>query len=663
MADVLVLSLGTTLGWRVADSLLIDQLRAAGADATAVSVRMGASGRMRRAYPVTDLVEALAARRALAAALRAHRPRALVICSTTAAMLADPGELPFAVRLDAPALLNRPGARNAALHALERRALRRARLVLPWSAAARHALPAGSAPALVLPPPVERSGEPPWRRDDLAVAYTPDVKAKGLDIVCAAWAAAEIRPRAARGVRRGARGGAGPSRAHRHPPARERRVSRQAPGGRVSRRAAARAGVRGRRALGGLRPGAARGAGGRRPVRHRALRGAVRGAAHGARAGPGARGPRARARRPGAGAAGGVRARRERGALLPRSARPRCSLPTARRRWSGWWPTSCCPRCSAAALQRRADRALPGLGVGLQRVARAHRAAARGQPRAQLVVAHQPAQRRRDRGAVERVHEQGVLALHGDVARGSGAAAAEQRRAPPPRPRAARRRRARRCSPAPARRPPRTARAARPARRSRPAAPARPTRPPPGAARPRAGRSPPAPAPPRRPRSRPPRTRRSARAGSCPARAGPRTGSAPAARRGRRAGSAAKGSRSALCSATSTRAGSTPRRASRSRPWLLATRKPSSRGASARWMRRCSGDSSGSLQGVSSLNTTSGRRRRRHQASARQVVGPNSELTTQLGSARRSAAPRPRASTSGERPGRRRCQARSVSCG
>src|SRR5688500_17333165 len=192
MADVLVLSLGTTLGWRMADSLLLDQLRAAGADAQAVSVRMGASARMRRAYPVTDLVEALAARRALAAALRAHRPRALVICSTTAAMLADPRELPFAVRLDAPALLNRPGARNAALHALERRALRRARLVLPWSAAARRALPAGSAPALVLPPPVERSGDPPWRRDDLAVAYTPDVKAKGLDIVCAAWAAAEI---------------------------------------------------------------------------------------------------------------------------------------------------------------------------------------------------------------------------------------------------------------------------------------------------------------------------------------------------------------------------------------------------------------------------------------------------------------------------------------
>jgi glycosyltransferase involved in cell wall biosynthesis len=33
----------------------------------------------------------------------------------------------------------------------------------------------------------------PWRRDRLAVAYTPDVKAKGLEIVCGAWAAAGIR--------------------------------------------------------------------------------------------------------------------------------------------------------------------------------------------------------------------------------------------------------------------------------------------------------------------------------------------------------------------------------------------------------------------------------------------------------------------------------------
>jgi hypothetical protein len=176
----------------VSDSLFADQLRRAGVAVEPVAVRVGASGRLRRAYPVTDLVEAAAARRALTAALDRYSPRAVVISTTTAAMLADTRGLPFAVRLDAPARLNRPGFRNAGLHALERRVLGRARLVLPWSEAARAALPPGHAPAVVVPPPIEPSGEQPWRRDRLAVAYTPDVKAKGLDIVCGAWAAAAI---------------------------------------------------------------------------------------------------------------------------------------------------------------------------------------------------------------------------------------------------------------------------------------------------------------------------------------------------------------------------------------------------------------------------------------------------------------------------------------
>jgi hypothetical protein len=190
--DVLLLSLGTTLGWRAGDAVLVDQLRRAGASVAAATVRIGATGRLRRAYPLTDLVEALAARRALRAALRRWRPRSLVISTTTAAMLADAEGLPYAVRLDAPARLNRPGMKNAPLHALERRALARARLVLPWSRAALAALPDGAARAIVVPPPLARSGEPTGERERLAVAYTPDVKAKGLDVVCAAWAQAGI---------------------------------------------------------------------------------------------------------------------------------------------------------------------------------------------------------------------------------------------------------------------------------------------------------------------------------------------------------------------------------------------------------------------------------------------------------------------------------------
>jgi glycosyltransferase involved in cell wall biosynthesis len=190
--DILLVSLGTTLGWRVADRLFLEQLERAGASAAAVSVRFGLAGRLRRGYPANDLVEMVAARRALRAALDRDRPRAVVFSSTTAAMLAPRLELPFAVRLDAPARINRPGTRNAVLHALERRALARARLTLPWSRAAREALPAGSAPAVVVPPPVEPSGEPADEREWLAVAYVPDPKAKGLDVLVAGWSAAAV---------------------------------------------------------------------------------------------------------------------------------------------------------------------------------------------------------------------------------------------------------------------------------------------------------------------------------------------------------------------------------------------------------------------------------------------------------------------------------------
>jgi glycosyltransferase involved in cell wall biosynthesis len=123
--------------------------------------------------------------------VRRLRPRAVVFSTVTAAMLAPRLDLPVAVRLDSPAVLNRPGARNAVLHALERRVLSRARLVLPWSRAALAALPPGP-PATVLPPPVTPSGPPAPRRRRVAVAYVPDPKAKGLELLIAAWARAGV---------------------------------------------------------------------------------------------------------------------------------------------------------------------------------------------------------------------------------------------------------------------------------------------------------------------------------------------------------------------------------------------------------------------------------------------------------------------------------------
>jgi hypothetical protein len=193
--DVLLLSLGTTLGWRVADELLLEQLERAGASTAAVSVGLGATDRLRRGYPVNDVVEMYAARRAARTAVERREPRALIVSSTTAAMALPRLPVPYAVRFDAPARLNRPGARNALLHALERRAMRRARVTVPLSVAGAEALPEGAAAPVIVSPPIDpsepRDGEPS-KRERLAIAYVPDPKAKGLDITVAGWAAANI---------------------------------------------------------------------------------------------------------------------------------------------------------------------------------------------------------------------------------------------------------------------------------------------------------------------------------------------------------------------------------------------------------------------------------------------------------------------------------------
>lgn len=190
--DVLLVSLGTTRGLRAADESFVEMVRAAGVGVEVVGVRVGATRRLQRFYPAIDLVQAVAARRAAATALARHDPRAVVVSTTTAALLAPLGDRPYAVRLDSPAILNRPGRRNAIQHALERRSLASAQLVLPMSRAAEAALPAGSAPSVVVPPlPIGPSG-PAEPRERLAVAYTPDPKAKGLDLLGAAWGIAAV---------------------------------------------------------------------------------------------------------------------------------------------------------------------------------------------------------------------------------------------------------------------------------------------------------------------------------------------------------------------------------------------------------------------------------------------------------------------------------------
>jgi len=192
--DLLQISLGTTRGLRIADGWFAQLAGQAGVTVETVGVRVGETRRLRRAYPVTDVVEALAARRATLSAVARLEPRAVVFSATTASLLANDPGLPYAVRLDSPARLNRPGLRNAPLHALERRKLAKAVLVLPSSSMAAASLPPAAAPVVVVPPPVfvHSDGQVTGSRERLAVAYTPDPKAKGLDLLCHAWALAAV---------------------------------------------------------------------------------------------------------------------------------------------------------------------------------------------------------------------------------------------------------------------------------------------------------------------------------------------------------------------------------------------------------------------------------------------------------------------------------------
>src|SRR5688572_24693711 len=101
--DVLLVSLGSTHGWRVADAALADAMRRAGAT---VEVATARRPREVRTFVLTDLTWALAARRAAQRGIAEHSPRAIVYSTSTAALLAPS---PGAIRFDALASGNRPG--------------------------------------------------------------------------------------------------------------------------------------------------------------------------------------------------------------------------------------------------------------------------------------------------------------------------------------------------------------------------------------------------------------------------------------------------------------------------------------------------------------------------------------------------------------------------
>jgi hypothetical protein len=182
-ADVLVVSIGTTSGWRTAARELSEGLARAGADV--VLVIPGPLPRV-RTFALTDLVEALALRRAAATAIAAHEPRAIIYCSVTAALL---WPAPGAIWLDSTARENRPGRHGIWQRSVERRRLAQASLVMPWSIGAMAPLRDRYAAPVVVPVPVEPSGPllSGAARDIDAVAYAGDPVKRRLDFILAAW--------------------------------------------------------------------------------------------------------------------------------------------------------------------------------------------------------------------------------------------------------------------------------------------------------------------------------------------------------------------------------------------------------------------------------------------------------------------------------------------
>jgi glycosyltransferase involved in cell wall biosynthesis len=186
--DVALVSPGATFGWRRADEALARHLRDAGATCRVVPVPLGRAAALRRTMATTDVVEALAARRAA----RGLRAGTVIYSSVTAALL-QPDMGRGAVRFDGIAAVNRPGAGGAWQRRREQGVLARAGLLLPWSdgaaAQARDSVTRAGRTLpdqLVLSPPVATASAVPDGPEVLAYAGNPDKR--GLDLMARTWA-------------------------------------------------------------------------------------------------------------------------------------------------------------------------------------------------------------------------------------------------------------------------------------------------------------------------------------------------------------------------------------------------------------------------------------------------------------------------------------------
>jgi glycosyltransferase involved in cell wall biosynthesis len=188
--DVLVVSVGSTGGWRAAAAELAGSIGRAGAS---VAVAATPPAPRVRTFALTDLVEARLARRAAERGIAEHAPRAIVYCSVTAALL---WPRPGAIFLDSTAAENRPGRHGMWQRPVERRRLREAPLLLAWSERALEGFDGWHADVCVVPPtgiastPGRQPAPAGRSREIAAVTYAGNPDKRRLSLVLDTWARA-----------------------------------------------------------------------------------------------------------------------------------------------------------------------------------------------------------------------------------------------------------------------------------------------------------------------------------------------------------------------------------------------------------------------------------------------------------------------------------------
>ena len=185
--DVLLVSPGTTAGWRRLDAQAAAELRELGLTVAVASTDFRLARHLRRTMQLTDLVEAAAMRRATTRALRRHRPRAILFSGVQSTMLQPRSRLRVAgLRFDALTTVNRPGWANFVQHLLERRALRRLAVLVPVGLHTSVA-ESGGPPVMPLPHPVAIPASWPAEREPIVLCYAGNPEKKGLDVIAQAW--------------------------------------------------------------------------------------------------------------------------------------------------------------------------------------------------------------------------------------------------------------------------------------------------------------------------------------------------------------------------------------------------------------------------------------------------------------------------------------------